>query len=249
MKTLGVIPARYASTRLPGKPLLEIEGKSIIQRVYEQACKASLLTKVIVATDDQRILEHVQQFGGEVEMTSPDHKSGTDRCAEVAQRHPAFDFVVNVQGDEPFINPEQIDVTVQPLHEGKAQIGTLAKPLKTLEEVLNPNVVKVVLANNGRAMYFSRSSIPFVRNTPQEDWIHEHTFFKHIGLYAFQRNTLLELANLPAGELESAESLEQLRWLAAGYSIFVNKTEQESIGIDTPEDLEMAKQKLKKHAE
>lgn len=248
MKTLGIIPARYASTRFPGKPLIDIEGKSMIQRVYEQASKANLVDEVIVATDDERIFDHVKGFRGLVEMTDIKHRSGTDRCAEVAKRHQEFDFVINIQGDEPFIDPAQIDITITPLRDGSFEIATLAKPLKTSEDLFNPNIVKVVMAQRGKALYFSRHPIPFVRNIEESNWIKHRTFYKHIGLYAFKRKTLLELSQLSVSDLEKSESLEQLRWLENGYAIFVNKTDKESIGIDTPEDLEKAKAKLKNEA-
>ena len=246
MKTLGVIPARYASTRFPAKPLVDIAGKLMIQRVYEQVQKASLMDSVIVATDDQRIFDAVKSFGGQVEMTAEDHKSGTDRCAEVAQRHSAFDFVVNIQGDEPFINPSQIDKVIHALmdYEG-VDISTLAKVIEEKDEIFNPNVVKVVFGAMQQALYFSRNPIPFVRNAEKTNWMQNATFFKHIGLYGFRRNVLLQLAHLPQGQLEQIESLEQLRWLENGYSIAVGLTQEETFGIDTPNDLDKALDYLK----
>lgn len=239
MRILGIIPSRYASSRFPGKPLVEIRGKSMIQRVYEQARKTSSIERVIVATDDQRIFDHVQAFGGEVLMTRSDHRSGTDRCAEVAARLPEFELVINIQGDEPFIQPRQIDLAVAPLLQNpNAQIATLAKQITDIEMVHNPNVVKVACTLRGRALYFSRNPIPYVRDHQPEAWLEAGRFFKHIGLYAFKSSVLQEVAQLPASELESMEGLEQLRWLENGYSIEVSFTSEETLGIDRPEDLE-----------
>lgn len=248
MKTLGIIPARFASTRLPGKPLLEIAGKSIIQRVYEQARKASLLDDVIVATDDERIFNHVLHFGGTVQMTANHHQSGTDRCAEIAGILDSYDLIVNIQGDEPFIHPDQIDLVIQPLIDQEHfSIATLSKALTDHKELFNPNIVKLVMNKNQQALYFSRSPIPHVRSTAKEDWLQSASFFKHLGLYAFRREVLLEVAHLPVSELEKSESLEQLRWLENGFSIFVNKTELETIGIDTMEDFKKAKKLFDKN--
>lgn len=248
MKTLGIIPARFASTRLPGKPLLQIAGKSIIQRVYEQAQKAALLDDVIVATDDERIFNHVLHFGGAVQMTADTHQSGTDRCAELASALSSYELIVNIQGDEPFIHPSQIDLVIQPLMDQEPfSIATLAKPLSDNKEIFNPNIVKVVMNKNQQALYFSRSPIPYIRNIQEKEWIQAGKFFKHIGLYAFRREVLLQVAHLPVSSLERSESLEQLRWLENGFSIFVNKTELETIGIDTIEDLERAKKLLEKN--
>ena len=239
MRILGVIPARYASTRFPGKPLVDIQGKSMIQRVYEQAKKTSSIEQVIVATDDQRIFDHVTAFGGEVMITSMNHRSGTDRCAEVAARFPEFEFVINIQGDEPFIHPRQIDLTVAPLlKNSKAQIATLAKQITEIKMLHDPNIVKVICTLNGRALYFSRNPIPFVRDQQPENWLKAGRFYKHIGLYAFKNSILQEVAQLPPGRLEKMESLEQLRWLENGFSIEVSFTKEETIGIDRPEDLE-----------
>ena len=236
---LIVIPARYASTRFPGKPLVDIQGKSMIQRVYEQARACKRAAKVIVATDDERIFQHVQAFGGLVEMTNAAHPSGTDRCAEVAKRHPEATFVINVQGDEPFIHPEQIDFLAETLLLSNAPIATLARRIQDAEALQNPNVVKVALAQNGHALYFSRHAIPFLRNnTPQSEWPSQQPYYQHIGLYGFKRSTLLKLARLSPSPLEQSESLEQLRWLENGYRIAVGITPLSSIGIDTPEDLE-----------
>lgn len=237
-KTLGIIPARYASTRFPGKPLVDIDGKSMIRRVYEQVCAASLIDEVVVATDDARIYEHVQAFGGKVQMTASSHRSGTDRCAELADQMSQFDIVVNIQGDEPFINPGQIDQVIQPLMEQpKVEIATLAKRLKDQDALFDPNVVKVVFNQKRQALYFSRSTIPYLRDVPTTQWLDQAKFYKHIGIYGFRREVLLELAKLVPGILEQYESLEQLRWLEAGYSIHVGVTQWETFGIDRPEDL------------
>ncbi len=247
MKTLGIIPARYASTRLPGKPLIEIAGKSIIQRVYEQAKKSNSLDDVIVATDDERIFNHIIHFGGAVQMTAHSHQSGTDRCAEIASELPGYDLIVNIQGDEPFIQPQQLDLVIQPLLNNEdSVIATLAKKAVKRKEIFNPNNVKVTLNNRGEALYFSRSPIPFVRNTPEKKWLEKSVFYKHIGLYAFRRNTLLKISQLEVSSLELSESLEQLRWLENGFPIHVTQTDIETIGIDTPEDLKKANKLLEK---
>lgn len=246
MKTIGIIPARFASSRFPGKPLAEIAGKTVIQRAYEQARQARSLGEVIVATDDHRIREHVESFGGQVMMTAPHHLSGTERCAEVAARVAGAGIIVNIQGDEPFIGPEQIDLVAEPLARSpSAQISTLAKKIEQEEELFNPNVVKVVFNRQQEAMYFSRSTIPHLRGIPEQEWLAKAEFYKHIGLYGFRREVLIKLAGLPPSRYEQWESLEQLRWLEAGFSIFVNLTEKETIGIDTPEDLERARAMLK----
>ena len=239
MKVLGVIPARYASTRFPGKPLVDIHGKTMIQRVYEQAMKAKSLSKVIVATDDERIFNHVKFFKGEVMMTSDVHQSGTDRCAEVINQlsSEAFDAVVNIQGDEPFIDPSQIDSVVEVLKKEHFMIATLVKRIYTEGVIHNPNIVKAVFSSEGKALYFSRSPIPYLRNTPVDEWLSKGEFYKHIGLYAYKSSVLKEIALLPPSRLEQLESLEQLRWLENGYAIGIAETDLETIGIDTPEDL------------
>ncbi len=246
--SLGIIPARFASTRFPGKPLVDIGGKTMIQRVYEQACQ-SVLERVVVATDDQRIFDHVAAFGGQVVMTSDRHPSGTDRCAEVAAlpQYADCQFVVNVQGDEPFIAPAQINTALAFLVKNEdLPIATLAKQLfpNTQLDLLDPNMVKVVFDKHQRALYFSRWPLPFHRNLPREEWLANGIFYKHIGLYAFRRNVLLEVAQLLPSRLELAESLEQLRWLENGYPIGVALTEYESISIDSPADLELAVRQL-----
>lgn len=241
-KALGLIPARYASSRFPGKPLVEIRGKSMIRRVYEQVQAAKLIDEVVVATDDERIFKHVQAFGGKVQMTADSHRSGTDRCAEIAGRMTAFGVVVNIQGDEPFIDPGQIDQVVQPLLQEQAvEISTLAKKLSDPGTLFDPNIVKVVFDRNQKALYFSRSTIPYLRDVEPEEWLHRAAFYKHIGIYGFRREVLLTVAAEPAGRLEACESLEQLRWLEAGYRIHVGITELETQGIDRPEDLEKLK--------
>ncbi len=235
---VAVIPARYASSRFPGKPLADIWGKSMIRRVWEQASQASSVGRVVVATDDARIYEHAQGFGAEVFMTDVGHRSGTDRCAEVARQLPEADIVLNVQGDEPFVQPGQLDLLVRVLLDAPDMpIATLAKAISKAEELFSPHAVKVVFSHAGRALYFSRQPIPYVRDAPQEVWLQRAAFFKHLGLYAFRREALLGVAQLPVAPLEEAESLEQLRWLAHGYNIAVGITEQESLSIDTPEDL------------
>lgn len=246
MKTIGIIPARFASSRFPGKPLAEIGGKSVIRRAYEQSCRARRLDEVIVATDDERIREHVESFGGEVMMTAAHHHSGTERCAEVAARLDDAGIIVNIQGDEPFIAPEQIDLVAEPLARRQSiQISTLAKRVVQAEELFNPNVVKVVFNRQQMAMYFSRSTIPHLRNTPEQEWLGKGEFYKHIGLYGFRREVLMDLAKLPPSSYEQWEALEQLRWLDYGFAVFLNLTDQETIGIDTPEDLERARAFLK----
>ncbi len=239
MQTLGIIPSRFASTRFPGKPLVEIDGQSMIQRVYTQACKAKSLAKVIVATDDERIFNHVQSFGGQVMMTLMHHQSGTDRCAEVAMNFQDMEAIINIQGDEPFINPSQIDQVVQHLQQNKAiNIATLAKRITDSTQLFSPNIVKVVFNQSNVAQYFSRNAIPFLRGVEQSDWISKGVFYKHIGLYAYRRQTLLKITQLPLSLLEKTESLEQLRWLDNGYQIGIGLTEIETVGIDSPEDLD-----------
>ncbi len=212
----------------------------MIQRVYEQVKKSKLITDVIVATDNQQIFDHVTQFHGRVRMTKENHVSGTDRCYEALTLQKAqFDYVVNIQGDEPFIQPEQIDLLAG-LLDGKTEIATLVKKIEDPEQLVNPSVVKAVVALNGEALYFSRSTVPHIRNTPEKDWLNKHTFYKHIGMYAYRTDVLKKLTSLPVSQLEKAESLEQLRWLENGFRIKVAETKTETIGIDTPEDLHKA---------
>lgn len=234
---LCIIPARYASTRFPGKPLVMLGNISMIQRVYQQVQKASLVAQVVVATDDQRIFDHVQSFGGQVVMTNPDHLSGTDRCAEVARLYPDESWVLNVQGDEPFIQPEQIDLLCQTLRQATGGIATLAKKIEQESQLFDANCVKMALAQNHHALYFSRHPIPFLRGKETTEWLHAQQHYKHIGLYGFAKDVLLELAVLQPSPLELAESLEQLRWLENGYRIRVGITALETVGIDTPEDV------------
>ena len=242
MKIAGIIPARYASTRFPGKPLAMIGGMSMIRRVYEQCLKAQSLSIVVVATDDIRIADHVNSFNGNVIMTSQDHHSGTDRCNE-ALNHlqlnspDRYDIVVNIQGDEPFIDPTQINAATACFKDPEIDIATLARKIDTIEELLNPNAVKVVAGSKKQALYFSRSPIPFIRNYQQNDWINHGSFLKHLGLYAYRSEVLNAIAKLPPGQLENFESLEQLRWLESGYRISVELTDKEGVSIDTPEDL------------
>jgi len=245
MKTIGIIPARYESSRFPGKPLEILGSKSIIQRVYEQASKARRLDEVVVATDDERIHDHVLSFGGQVAMTLASHRSGTDRCAELAERMGDAEFIINIQGDEPFIAPEQIDRVAEPLaRRSEVSISTLAKRIEQVDSLHNPNVVKLVMNRKQEALYFSRSAIPFVRGYEPEQWLEKGVFYKHIGLYGFRASVLSDLTLLSPSAYEQMESLEQLRWLESGYRIFVSITDTETIGIDTPEDLQQAKKYL-----
>lgn len=238
LKKIGIIPARYASTRFPGKPLVQIHGKSMIQRVYEQAIKSEL-DSVIVATDDLRIFEHVADFEGNVLFTAGTHLTGTDRCYEVAANLPFDCIIINIQGDEPFINPEQINELLRVFDRKKSiTIATQCKLITSNELIFDANVVKVVKNTKGFAMYFSRNPIPYVRNARQEDWVQHQKHYKHIGIYGFRKSVLKKLAALPSGVLESAESLEQLRWLENGHRIFVAETNYETFGIDVPEDLD-----------
>jgi 3-deoxy-manno-octulosonate cytidylyltransferase (CMP-KDO synthetase) len=245
MNFIGIIPARFQSTRFPGKPLAMLGGKTIIQRVYENTKKA--LTEVYVATDDERIYQAVEAFGGKAVYTSPDHQSGTDRCAEAAQKIAAqlsFDVVINIQGDEPFIRTEQIEGLKACFNSPETEIATLIKPITNAAEISNINRPKVVINKNQEALYFSRSAIPFVRDSKPEEWIDRNIFYSHVGMYAYRFDVLLELTQLPVGLLEKAESLEQLRWLENGYRIITAQTTFENIGIDTPEDLENARKFL-----
>ena len=248
MNFIAIIPARYASTRFPGKPLADIGGMSMIERVYTQATKA--LEHVWVATDDQRIADEVNRFGGRVMMTSTTHRSGTDRCCEALEKIEAktglnFDVVINIQGDEPFVDPSQIKALMEQFREPATDIATLARPFPTggsYDAIADPNVVKVVMGTNGKALYFSRSVIPFVRNVEKSEWVAHTPYFTHVGMYAYRVATLKEIVRLPQSSLELAESLEQLRWLQGGYNIRVGITELRTIGIDTPEDLAAARQ-------
>lgn len=240
MNIVGIIPARYGSTRFPGKPLVDIAGKSMIQRVYEQASK--VFDAVYVATDDKRIEKAVKDFNGKVVMTSKKHTSGTDRCAEAIdiiheESDMQFDVIVNIQGDEPFIQPEQLNKLVSCFKKKSTQIATLVKPIINSEDILNPNNPKVVINNNNEAIYFSRSPIPYIRGVKEQDWINKHQFYKHIGLYGYRIDILKKITTLEPSSLEIVESLEQLRWIENGYKIKVEFTEFESISIDTRKDL------------
>lgn len=254
MKVIGVIPSRFGSTRFPGKPLADIEGKTMIRRVYEQAVMASSLSDVLVATDDERIMKEVLGFGGKVMMTSSHHKNGTERCAEIAANSDA-DVIINIQGDEPFLHPEQIDMLASQFI-GEVKIGTLIKVHPLNEELQNPSRVKVVVNKKLEALYFSRSIIPFLHKTSHvtvqgfiaDDKQHTlderttgTTFYKHIGLYGYRKDILQQIVKLPESALEKAESLEQLRWLENGYRIQCSITSHEAISIDTPEDLKNLK--------
>ena len=251
MKFIGIIPARYASTRFPAKPLALLGGKTVIQRVYEQV--AGILDEAYVATDDERIEAAVKAFGGKVVMTSVNHKSGTDRCYEAFTKvGEEFDVIVNIQGDEPFIQPSQLEAIKACFDEDKTQIATLVKPFTSadgFDALENVNSPKVVVDKQMNALYFSRSIIPYQRNADKCEWLQGHTYYKHIGLYAYRAEVLKEITSLPQSSLEKAESLEQLRWLENGYTIKVGITDVETIGIDTPEDLERAERFLKQKEE
>ena len=241
MNVLGIIPARYGSTRLEGKPLIDLCGKPMIQHVYEQTKK--LLEHVVVATDDERILKVVQDFGGDVVMTSKDHNTGTNRCLEAyrvfsKRKSLDFDVIVNIQGDEPLLDPEQIRLLISCFNDGVTEMATLVIPVKETDDTFADNGVFVVIDRLKNALYFSRSVIPFVRDTDKREWTKAHTFYKHIGMYAFKPNSLIEFASLEQTNLEIAESLEQNRWLENGKKIKVEITEFESIGVDTEEDVE-----------
>lgn len=239
MKFIGIIPARFASTRFPGKPLAMLGGRTVIQRVYEQA--TAVLDEVYVATDDERIYQAVEQFGGQAIMTRTDHKSGTDRIEEAAEKiGTQADVIINIQGDEPFIQQSQIETLIHLFDDPTTQIGTLGKRFETIEAALNPNSPKIVTDKRGFALYFSRSIIPFIRGKEQGEWLQHFPFLKHLGLYAYRREVLREVTLLPQSPLEIAESLEQLRWLENGYRIRVGLTDVETVGIDTPEDLQRA---------
>jgi 3-deoxy-manno-octulosonate cytidylyltransferase (CMP-KDO synthetase) len=238
MNIIGIIPSRYNSTRFPGKPLIDIKGKSMIQRVYEQATKSTELSEVYVATDDTRIEQHVKGFGGNVIMTSTSHQSGTDRCLEaISLIHRTPDVIVNIQGDEPFINPDQIDLIASLFNSPSTQIATLATPIGTTLDLFNPNITKVILDKESEAIYFSKHAIPFIRNINREEWINHYTFLKHIGIYAYTPKALVEITSLEQSSLELLEGLEQLRWVENKYRIKTTITPHDSISVDTPDDL------------
>ena len=249
MQFLGVIPARYASTRFPGKPLVDIAGKPMIRRVYERAAEA--LSEIWVATDDARIEEAVRSFGGNVVMTSEACSSGTDRCREAAEKiseitSRSFDVVINIQGDEPLLHPEMLEKLKGCFDDGRTDIATLANPVVQPEEIFNPNEVKVVFDRQGHALYFSRSPIPYVMDVDPSDWFAHHTFYKHVGVYAYRTDVLRRITELAVSPLEAVERLEQNRWLESGFKIRVKITNHESVPVDTPEDLERIQRLLDK---
>lgn len=237
MKIIGIIPARYASTRFPAKALALIHGKTMVRRVYEQAIQSQMLTEVLVATDHELIAEEIRSFGGQVMMTSTHHLNGTERCAEVLSKKPDYEYVINIQGDEPFIHPQQID-TLASMLDGTVEIATLVKPIENLRELDDPMEMKVVMNTRQQALYFSRSCIPYARDCDPQERLHFHTYYKHIGIYAFRTDVLPKITALPPGNLEKTESLEQLRWLENGYTIQLGITDLDSHMIDTPEELE-----------
>ncbi|MBQ0090741.1 MAG: 3-deoxy-manno-octulosonate cytidylyltransferase [Prevotellaceae bacterium] len=246
MRFIAIIPARYASTRFPAKPLAILGGKPIIERVYNRV--KNLFDEVVVATDDERISNCVKSFEGKVIMTSPNHRSGTDRCYEAYTKcEETYDVIVNIQGDEPFIHPSQIQSIKDCFNDNSTQIATLVKPFDkdcSFELLENPNSPKVVVNKDMHALYFSRSIIPYLRGKEKEEWLKHNVYYKHIGLYAYRAEVLREITQLPQSKLELAESLEQLRWLENGYTIKVGITNQETIGIDTPDDLKRAEKFL-----
>lgn len=239
MHAIAVIPSRYASTRFPGKPLADIRGKTMIRRVYEGIDGIDVLDDVIVATDDERILQHVLSFGGKAVMTSAHHQSGTERCAEAVSRlRPKPDVVINVQGDEPFVAARHIHEVLSCFEQKDTQIATLIKKIEDQATLLNPAVPKVVFNRMQQAIYFSRNPIPYVRDVPTGNWLEASTYYKHLGIYAYRSNILEEIVNLPPGRLEQAERLEQLRWIENGYTIRIKETHTESMSIDHPRDIE-----------
>lgn len=241
-KILAVIPARYASTRLPAKALQDIGGKAMVAHVYERVCSCSEISQVVVATDNQLIFNYLHDRNIPVLMTATSHQNGTERCAEVLEQlGESFDYLINVQGDEPFIKAEQIDGLAKVL-DGTVEIATLIKKIESLETLFNPNTPKVIFNNNYEALYFSRQTIPYLRDVEQANWLNTNTFYKHIGIYAYRGDVLKNIVQLATGRLEKAESLEQLRWLEAGIKIKVVETTYDSMGVDTPEDLERARQ-------
>lgn len=238
MQSVGIIPARFNSSRFPGKPLIDIKGKSMIQRVYEQAKKADNLHEVVVATDDQRIYDAVKEFHGNVVMTSENHQSGTDRCLEAYEKlEEKYEIIVNIQGDEPFISPEQIQLILSCFGHENTEIATLVKLIEEEDDLWNSNKPKAIIDENDFAIYFSRQCIPFIRDAEKNLWIDDFNFYKHIGMYAYKADTLKAICQLKPSKLEIAEGLEQLRWIENGYRIRTAISNDESISIDTPEDL------------
>jgi 3-deoxy-manno-octulosonate cytidylyltransferase (CMP-KDO synthetase) len=245
LNIIGVIPARYASTRFPGKPLIDVAGRPMIQRVYEQSRQAQTLSRIIVATDDVRIQQCVEGFGGEVCMTSSEHPSGTDRCAEVLNKlNIDCDAIINIQGDEPFIDPRQIDLLSSCFNDDRTQLATLIKKVSSQEILFNPNSPKVIIDRDHFAIYFSRHAIPYIRGAEQSSWLACDTFYHHIGIYGYRPSALREITLLPQSSLEKAESLEQLRWIENGYKIKTAITTFETLAIDTPEDLQNVLRKI-----
>lgn len=243
MQAIGIIPARYNSTRFPGKPLHLIQGVSMIERVYNRAKQANLVSHLVVATDDNRILQHVRQFGGDVIMSSENHQSGTDRCGEVldiAEKKlgKSFDVVVNIQGDEPLIDADNINLLVETFSNPNIEIATLKRQIFDKNELFSPNVVKVIADIYNKAIYFSRNPLPFVAHTSENEWLEKHEFFKHIGIYAYRADILRKITNLAASNLEKSEKLEQLRWIENGFSIYAFVTNSEVFSVDVPEDVE-----------
>lgn len=235
---VGIIPARYASTRFPGKPLIDIEGKTMLQRVYEQAAKSKLLNKVVVATDDERIFNHVKSFSGEVVMTAEHHPSGTDRCMDALQQLAGnYNYVINIQGDEPFIVPEQIDELAAVLQDGTTELATQMIAVDSYEILFDKGEVKIVLNTNNEALYFSRMVIPFIKGVEEKEWHLHHQYYRHVGMYAYRKDILQKITQLPVAALEKAESLEQLRWIENGFTIKCVVTKYDSHCIDTPEDV------------
>lgn len=248
-KIFGIIPARFASTRFPGKPLASIGGVSMVERVYRQAKKSNFLAEVIVATDNTSIETEVKRFGGKVCLTSPEHPSGTDRCAEVLEHLDSdCDAIINIQGDEPFIDPRQIDLLCSCFDDSRTQLATLVKKIASPETLFNENSPKVIIDKDGFAIYFSRHPLPFIRGASREEWMQKHTFFQHIGIYGYTPDILRRITRLPPSSLEKAESLEQLRWLENGLKIKTAITPYETIAIDTPEDLEKLVATMGKHS-
>lgn len=237
-KIIGIIPARYGSSRFPGKPLIDIGGKTMIERVYLQAKHARNLSEVIVATDDQRIYDAVKSFAGNVVLTDSAHHSGTDRCAEVLSKVQGFDIAINIQGDEPFIDPLQIDLLCDCFVNEQTDIATLIRPIQEEETLFDPNKVKVVIDKNGKALYFSRSPIPFLKDYPKDKWLENNKYFSHIGIYGYRKSSLEQITQIPPSVLENAEGLEQLRWLENGLNIQTAESIHTNDAIDTPEDLE-----------
>ncbi len=245
MKSIGIIPVRYNSSRFPGKALVDINGKTMVQRVYEQSIKSKLLDEVWIATDDERIKKHALDIGAIVKMTSPSHKNGSSRIQELKEQMKDFEIILNIQGDEPFINPQQLDLLIQSLKNSTAGIATMAIQIKDQAILFDSNTVKVVFDEQNKALYFSRNPIPFVQNQAKDDWLIANKFFKHIGLYAFRNQVFNSIDKLSPTPLANAESLEQLNWLEHGFNIEVVLSEEDSLGIDTPADLAWALKNLK----